>query len=97
MEDYTRQMNIAKGEKRLFTGQQIRTYFKDDENFLDFIAKVDSQPVLLSNVIPFGKYKNMTFEQVQQENPAYLQWLFNQPWLKTDWNDLYTSLSSFTP
>jgi uncharacterized protein (DUF3820 family) len=38
----------------------------------------------MSNTIPFGKYKDFTFEEVAKKDGKYLIWLFKQEWVFDD-------------
>ncbi len=46
-------------------------------------------------VIPFGKYKGKTVEQISQQDPQYLQWLKGQSWFIEKYQQLI--INNFGP
>lgn len=50
---------------------QVKKSKKDDCDYV----------VIMPDVIPFGKYKNKSFDDVFYSMPVYLQWLQKQEWL----------------
>jgi uncharacterized protein (DUF3820 family) len=42
-----------------------------------------------SNIIPFGKYKGRSIEEVLIDDPSYLQWCADQDWFRARFNVLY--------
>jgi hypothetical protein len=36
----------------------------------------------MTNIIPFGKYKGRSIEELVERDPAYLQWLTSQDWFR---------------
>ena len=42
-----------------------------------------------SNIVPFGKYKGRSVEEVLADDPAYLQWLASQDWFRTKFTILH--------
>lgn len=48
------------------------------KNFVKFVSQ--GKPA----VFHFGKYKGSTVESVAENDPGYLSWLLEQPWLKTN-------------
>lgn len=47
----------------------------------------------MSYIITFGKHKNKTIDQIFDENPQYLEWLFSREQTK-DNKELYEALES---
>jgi uncharacterized protein (DUF3820 family) len=43
----------------------------------------------MGNIIPFGKYKGRTIEEVLIDDPGYLQWCAGQDWFRARFNVLY--------
>jgi len=44
---------------------------------------------MTDEIIPFGKYKGQPVEQVMMRDPAYLQWLKQQPWFAEKFPPIY--------
>ena len=42
-----------------------------------------------SPILPFGKYKGRSIEEVEGEQPGYLIWLYEQPWSKETYPAVY--------
>lgn len=40
------------------------------------------------NIIPFGKYKGRSIEEVLVDDPSYLEWLSSQGWFRTKYVNL---------
>lgn len=47
----------------------------------------------MSYIITFGKHKNKSIDQIYEENPQYLQWLFSRDTVKEN-QELYDNLKS---
>lgn len=43
-------------------------------------------------ILPFGKYRNEQVGVVFEDNPQYLYWLIEQPWLKEKYKTLYLNI-----
>lgn len=48
-----------------------------------------------NRVIPFGKYKGRSLEEVGQRDPQYLAWLTQQAWFVTKFHDLNITINNF--
>src|SRR5262245_17855383 len=42
-----------------------------------------------ANIIPIGKYKGRTVEEILLEDPSYLEWLGGQDWFRTKHVNVY--------
>ena len=42
-----------------------------------------------ANVVPFGKYKGRSIEELLVEDPGYLQWLAGQDWFRAKFTILH--------
>lgn len=49
----------------------------------------------MNPIIPFGKYRNHSFNDIYQKDRQYLHWLNSQPWFKIKFNDIHLSLIKF--
>ena len=45
----------------------------------------------MTEVLTFGKYKNISIDRVFEKDKNYLRWLCNQSWFKVNHNRLYNS------
>ena len=61
--------------KRLYA--KMFEEIKDEEKTIEKLLDISSHPLLLK-VIPFGKHKGETLEEVVATDKAYLRWLLNQ-------------------
>lgn len=43
-------------------------------------------------VIPFGKYRGKRLDDLMLADPAYVQWLMNQEWVRTNWPAILTTI-----
>lgn len=43
-------------------------------------------------ILPFGKYRSEQVDIVFEDNPQYLYWLIDQPWLKEKYKTLYLNI-----
>ncbi len=43
-------------------------------------------------ILPFGKYQGEQVDVVFKDNPQYLYWLIEQPWLKEKYKTLYLNI-----
>ena len=59
------------------------------ENRIETLVIMTSTPMLIEK-IPFGKFKNKTFEEVIQSEPLALVWMYAN--VATDWNDMAFTL-----
>lgn len=50
---------------------------EDESQILEHMYEVSQQPSLLRR-IKFGKHKDMTYEQLAQQHPDYLEWLLSK-------------------
>jgi hypothetical protein len=48
-------------------------------------------------IIPFGKYKGHSIEQIAGRDPAYLQWLMGQSWFVERFQNLSVTINNFGP
>lgn len=46
-------------------------------------------------VVPFGKYKGQTVDQIAARDPGYLQWLQQQPWAREKFPVLIVNINNF--
>jgi len=49
----------------------------------------------MDETIPFGKYRNHSFNDIYQKDRQYLFWLNSQPWFKIKFNDIHQFLLKF--
>ena len=54
-----------------------------------------SNSVNESTIIPFGKYRNTTLQDIYNKDQQYLQWLNTQPWFKIKFSSIHNSLETF--
>ncbi len=47
------------------------------------------------NVIPFGKHKGLTLDEIAARDPGYLQWLQGQPWVREKFQYLIVNINNF--
>jgi uncharacterized protein (DUF3820 family) len=45
-----------------------------------------------SNVVPFGKYKGRTIEEILVDDPGYMQWLSGQDWFRAKFTFLHQTI-----
>ena len=51
---------------------------------------------IIGDIIPFGKYKGQTLEQIYEVNSQYFNWLLRQNWFKEDkWDELRDKVEMF--
>jgi uncharacterized protein (DUF3820 family) len=43
-----------------------------------------------AHVMPFGKYKGKLVEEILVDDPAYVEWLAEQAWFRSEFAALYT-------
>lgn len=46
-------------------------------------------------IIPFGKYRNTTLQDIYNKDQQYLKWLNTQPWFKIKFTSIHNSLEKF--
>ena len=46
-------------------------------------------------IIPFGKYRNKTLQDIYNKDQQYLKWLNTQPWFKIKFTSIHNSLEKF--
>jgi hypothetical protein len=52
----------------------------------------------MTSIIPFGKYAGQEIDQIRQRDPAYLQWLTQQPWFAEKFAPIYqVVINNFAP
>lgn len=45
-----------------------------------------------SNIVPFGKHKGRSIEEVLETDPGYLQWLSSRPWFAAKFVTLHQTV-----
>ena len=48
-----------------------------------------------NNIINFGKYRNLNFNEIYSRDKQYLEWLNTQPWYKIKFKDSHLNLIQF--
>jgi uncharacterized protein (DUF3820 family) len=48
-----------------------------------------------AHVMPFGKYKGRLLEELLVDDPAYVEWLADQEWFRTQFEGLYAAIINF--
>ena len=48
-----------------------------------------------STILPFGKYRNTTLQDIYNKDQQYLKWLNTQPWFKIKFTSIHNSLEKF--
>lgn len=50
---------------------------------------------MTQEIVPFGKYKGQTLDEVAARDPGYLQWLQGQPWAREKFQNLIININNF--
>jgi uncharacterized protein (DUF3820 family) len=48
-----------------------------------------------AHVIPFGQYRGRLLEEILIDDPAYLEWLAEQDWFRTNFEGLHAAIINF--
>ena len=71
--------------KWLLSQAWLETKYLDIYNFL-------TKNLTKEQIMPFGKYKNKTIEEIRKLDPKYIEWLKKNDFVKENLKDIYELL-----